>query len=352
MEYFSANFNGMTQVLQKEKALSDRLSQIASELFSCSAKAASMGSLNNKGYAGKIWKAYGNAGNRQVEVYRMSQGLSKVCDAYRNYEAMVLQDAAEIMTVKHGFSKGAVKKAKGMSAAYAKDAKKHQLAKKNTFGQAVYDGTIGAWKENYENGAKSLELVKKTRKDIGENWSKSIDYWLEELGLEGPALGIYKTIKNKIFDKVDGFLSLREDILGVAFHFTDLKSLKEGAVAVLGEMTGDGPLEGVDKVLDSTLDVLSPESDTMQQYQEINTKAQDAFDKGNYMEGVSLLAGGSIEALANGTMEAGSNFLGEMLDSNIKEVSTLITGEESSFVDVVNEAESLVHKYANLWHRA
>ena len=158
MEYFSANFNGMTQVLQKEKALSDRLSQIASELFSCSAKAASMGSLNNKGYAGKIWKAYGNAGNRQVEVYRMSQGLSKVCDAYRNYEAMVL------------------------SAAYAKDAKKHQLAKKNTFGQAVYDGTIGAWKENYENGAKSLELVKKTRKDIGENWSKSIDYWLWRSG--------------------------------------------------------------------------------------------------------------------------------------------------------------------------
>lgn len=352
MDYFSANFNGMAQVVQKEKALSDRLSQIGAELLSCSAKAASMGSLNNKGYPGKIWNAYGNAGNRQIEVYRMSQGLSKACDAYRNYEARVLQDAAEVMTVKNGFSKTAAKSAKGIAAAYGKDAQKQQLAKKNSFGQAVYDGTIGAWKENLDNASKIVELVKNTRKDIGDNWSKGIDYWLEEQGLQGPALGVYKTIKNKLFEEVDDFLSLREDIVQAVVNFPDLKSLKEGTVAVVGEITGDGPLKGLDKALDSSLDVLSPESDTMKQYQETYAEAQEAFSEGNYLEGASLLAGGSVDAMVNGIQESGSNFLGGWMDDKIKEVSTLATGAESTFVDAVNETEGLVQQYAHLWKRA
>lgn len=346
MDRFSVNYQGMEETIQIEQQLSNRLSDLASRLASCNVKALAIGSLRNKGYHGKIYQISSKVGNRQSDVYRMSQGLMKVCDTYRACELQVLQQAEEIVTTKNGFSKKMVKQVKSTVDSYEKQVEKNRFVAEKTFGSILYDGTVGQWKESWINCKEAVSSLKEIRKDIGEYWSENFYGFLEEQGVDGMALGSVKLIMDKTVGKLDGFLDTSENIILGVVDFRNPESLKEGVVSAISDMAGDTSLEGIDKVLEGTLDTLMPGSDVRMEYESMTAKVQEAFESGNYLEGAAMYLTGSVKVFGQGIADTGANVVGGWVDSLIKDTSQFVTGEEATLVDALNGGESLLNDFA------
>lgn len=346
MSYFSVDYTVMAQAMQTEEELRKRFDSVLQRLLKCSAKAASIGSLRNKDYHGKIWQVYSGAVRRQSEIYRMYQGLAKSSDTYREYEMKVLSQTGDIMTAKNGFSEKSVKKVKAAVKDYKKYAAAHELAKDKTFGNILYDATVGQWAKSWNDCKDAVKFIKETRDDIGKNWSDNFDFWLKEQGLDGPLLGALVTGKNKLMKKADNLFSTSEDIILGILDFPDMESFKDGAVSVLSLMTGKTALEGIDEAAGSAFSVLLPESGARQLYDNISGRAAEAFKAGDYLEGIGIYLGGSAESIAVGLGDAAADYIGGQADSFIKKASTLMTGEESGIVDVLNGAESMLNEAA------
>lgn len=346
MDRFSVNYQGMAEAVQTEQQLSERLSDLASRLASCNAKALAIGSLRDKGYHRKIYQISSSVGNRQSDVYRMSQGLMKVCDAYRSYELQVLQQAEEIITVKNGFSRKMTRQVKSTVKSYEKQVEKNRFVEEKTFGSLLYDGTVGQWKENWVNCKEAVLGIKELRKDIGEYWAENFYGFLEEHGVDGVALGGVKFVMDKTVGALDSFLDSSENIVLGVVDIPNPESVKDGVVTVFSGMTKDTSLEGIDKVMEGTLETLMPGSEVRMEYESMTAKVKEAFESGNYLKGAEMYLTGSAKVFGQGIADAGANVAGKWADDFVKDASQLLTGEEATLVEALNGGESLLNDFA------
>lgn len=343
MDYFSVVYQGMSDTIKKEEQLSNRLSDLASRLNACWAKAGLIGSLRNKGYVGKIYDLASGVGNRQTELYRMSQGLMKACDAYREYELQVLRQAEDVITAKNGFSKKMVKKAKKAASAYENKVEKNRYIKGQTFGSFLYDNTVAVWKENWKGCKEAVYAFQEIRKDMGEHFLVNVYGWLEEQGVDGAVLGTVKKHLDTLAGTLDSSLDTYENILLGVVDFQNPEAVKNGLVEIGSAVTG---AEGIDVILYKSLETMMPGSDLRNRYEQVAAQVSESFQNGDYLEGALTYITGNAGVLGQGITDTTANIAGEWAEKMINDASMTLTGEEASLVDALNGGESLLNDFA------
>lgn len=342
MDHFSVKYQGMAETIQKEQKLSERLGDLASRLMACNAKAVLIGSLRDKGYPGKMYQLSSKVGSRQIDVYRMSQGLMKACDAYRSYELQVLQQAEDIVTAKNGFSKKTAKQVKNKVNSYEKQVEKNRFVEEKTFSSVLYEGTVGQWIENWKNCKVAVSSGDALVGDLINYASENYLGKLKEMGVPDPILEEMEFGLKRINDFVDTSSDL---ILGIV-DITNPEARKNGILAFISEMTGGTDLEGIDKFAEEWMDTMAPGSESREAYDAMMKQVSISFDNGHYLEAASIFVTRRAQIFNQQVSETVENTIGGWADDFVKDVSKEITGEEMTLVDAMNGGESLLNDFA------
>lgn len=326
MDYFSVFYHGIADVLQEEEQIYKIIDEQCSEIFQIMNSVGLQPTLQGHGYVKKLWSAYGKTSTIVTQINRMRTGLMKVSDKYVEYERKVLTESENIITIKNGFSRSAAKTVKTVSGSEHAKFEGLDSAKKNVWKNAFYEGTIGAWKENWASAKRFL----KGSKAVGtEGWSvlhENLYADLENSNLPPIAIGLIK----KGIKQTEEVISDYADITDAILNFSDWEHTKGGVLAVASLIDIGGA--GAEDALESVFNLA--EGSWMERYEEIQQKTGDAVKEGNYIEAAVSFLGGGIETFTKGTVEVCSDWITAQANSKLGNITELFLGKEIKFEDI------------------
>lgn len=364
MAQFKVNYAQFQNCIEAEEKARKILDQSTGELFNIMAAVGAVGATMGKlGYAGKVWNAYSKTTNEQSAVYFLERDLKAIHDLYMQCEKNVLQHADADISIKNGFTSGAVKKADKISAKYDKSYEKNQQNKKETLGDTIYNSTIKGTAENIEAVRKMMDDFKEWRgtggsvlleKAYGEVEKKTSKFCIEIFGQKiNPLVGVLRMGEGA----VSGYYESWENMVYGVFHLDNPKAVGKGIISYLVLITPstkglDGkakatakkqaeawgkylkPYKTVEKVFSIGYDTVTSDY-YIKRYVENVNKFMESVRKGDVKGATDAIVSGKIDQ-TKATLDIGVRWVQSVVDKEILKKVSNIVGKPVT-VDIVNE---------------
>lgn len=327
MAEFKVNYAQLQTAIEAEEKAMRIVSQCADDLMAGVASVAAVGaSIGNLGYGKKVWKAYSSACTHQGNLYTLSQTLRRVHDTYMQCENQVLANADEDISVKNGFSKTAVKKTEKAVQKQQNFSDKNVQNVEKTWKDAIFEGTIGGWIENYKQMGTILDEWKDFRENAGDALSESGYGFLEKAGLPDSIIGGIRYAE----EKLTGIYESYESVFDATLHLDDPKAAMKGVVSYISLLDPTGkkleltkPLKNFGKVWDKGVDVLSENSERMIT---LLNQLEECVREGDFAGAAVTVGSGVVEVGKMGT-EVGARWLESYVDSSVLKEITWASGD-------------------------
>ncbi len=364
MAQFKVNYAQLQNCIEAEEKARKILDQSTGELFNIMAAVGAVGATMGKlGYAGKVWNAYSKTTNEQSAVYFLERDLKAIHDLYMQCEKNVLQHADADISIKNGFTSGAVKKADKISAKYDKSYEKNQQNKKETLGDTIYNSTIKGTAENIEAVRKMMDDFKEWRgtggsvlleKAYGEVEKKTNKFCIEIFGQKiNPLVGVLRMGEGA----VSGYYESWENMVYGVFHLDNPKAVGKGIISYLVLITPstkglDGkakatakkqaeawgkylkPYKTVEKVFSIGYDTVTSDYYIKRFVENVN-KFEESVRKGDIKGATDAIVSGKIDQ-TKATLDIGVRWVQSVVDKEILKKVSNIVGKPVT-VDIVNE---------------
>ncbi len=319
MSGFSVSYNGLADAELHLHEVYLAVNDVSARLYTTANKAASVKSLENKGYV-KTIRVHGlHAYDISDRIKMQGESLQSIGGTYSRTEKRILGHLSELASVEAGFSKS--------SSVIARNAQKaHEPFEVHYgLGRALED-SIGY----REARAKYIQGARYWRSTEGSRIVKgAVEKLLGEKGMENPVIkGAIETV-NKATEEW-------EDIFHGAFNATNPESLKSGAMAVAGMMGLGGFANMVPRYQNMT--------------DAISNRSAEIAKSGHPVKAVGYAVAGSALAtgqfVADGVYNLGKAIFNGFTKAVFKDASTGSSGTEKASWNIVERYTKKSYKLA------